>query len=167
MLLLLGFAAGCSSPPPGPVPVAVPVTAASGAAATGAACAALARALPERLGGQLRRRTSPASARVAAWGSPPVVLRCGVGRPPGYRPPDVIPVAVDDVAWYQHIGGRSVQWVTVDRAVYVELDVPKSYDAQAGFLVDMGAAIRTTLPPTASPSATASRRPTPRPTGTH
>jgi hypothetical protein len=115
-----------------------------------AACARLGQKLPTRLDGRHTRVTSPRSPRVAAWGNPPVVMRCGVALPAGYDPHSASTVTVDGVPWFQERQARAVRWTTARRDANVELTVPSSYAAQAGFLVDLSAAVRAALPdPTA------------------
>ncbi len=105
-------------------------------AAASAACARLTRALPDALGlGLARRPVAEVPDRAAAWGDPPLVLRCGTapagrpgvdGEPVTLGPPDgrVLPFLVDDV-------GAASTFTTRDRAVPVEITVPDAYDAQA------------------------------------
>lgn len=131
--------AGCS---PGPVRVGPPGTEPAGTPL----CAALHARLPAKVGDLDRRRTEPASDRTAAWGEPAVVLRCGVGVPEGYRPEVASVIEVNGVSWYQHIAGATIEWVVIDRAVYVELAVPRSYDGQGALLADLAGAITTALP---------------------
>lgn len=131
-------AAGCG---PGPVRV-TPPTAEPDAAGV---CAALHARLPEKVGDQRRRRTEPPSDRTAAWGDPATVLRCGVGRPEGYRPKLSPIIEVSGVTWYQHIAGATIEWVAVDRPAYVELSIPRTYDGQGAFLVDLAPSITATL----------------------
>lgn len=119
------------------------------AAAGAAACARLTAALPARLERLARRPTRPPSTRTRAWGSPPVVLRCGVGVPPGFNAGSQV-VEVDGVTWYQHLGAKAVGWTTVGVPVRVSLTVPASYADQGAFLVDLAGPISRTLPPTAS-----------------
>jgi len=133
--------AGCSAAPR-PVPVAAPT---AGGAATDQRCARLAAALPGALAkGVDRRAVMPASPRSAAWGRRPVVLRCGVNRPEGYRA-GVEPIEVNGVAWFQHLAGSVVEWTAVDRPVYLELTVPVSYADQGSFLVELAGPVSRTL----------------------
>lgn len=61
-------------------------------------CRRLVARLPATVGPGLdRRRVTPRSVRTAAWGQPPVVLRCGV-RAPAVDPLAFVAV-VDGVAW--------------------------------------------------------------------
>jgi hypothetical protein len=85
----------------------------------------------------------PATPLTHAWGDPPIVLRCGVPRPPGYSATSSQTAEVDGVLWFQEIRGDVVRWTAVRRTANIELLVPTSYDAQGAFLVDIGAAIKT------------------------
>lgn len=120
-------------------------TATVDARTTDASCAALSRQLPRRLDTLRSRPTEPVSARLAAWGEPAVVLRCGTERPAGFRL-GVEPLTVDDVAWFQRIAGEVVVWTTVDRRVPVELTIPAVYGGQGALLVAVAPAIKAVLP---------------------
>ena len=133
------------------------------AAAARDACVRFDAALPARLNDLQGRRTSPASDLTAAWGEPPVVLRCGLGLPEGFRTGASI-TEIDGVAWFQQVAGSRVTWTTVDRLTQVQLIVPTSYQEQGAFLVDLATAIKTALPqqaqqPLPTPSAKAGATP--------
>jgi hypothetical protein len=136
------LAAGCSA---GAVHVPVP----TGAPSAAAVCSRLLDALPSDLdapGGALsRRKTSPESTRAAAWGDPPLILRCGVRRPRGYQP-GAQTVGVNGLDWFQHVGSRRVSWTLVKRTVRVQLRIPKSYESQGGFLVQIGRVAKQVVP---------------------
>jgi hypothetical protein len=123
-----------------PVDVAVP-----GAGSTG--CARLADALPAELDGRDRRETSPASVRTAAWGDPPVVLRCGVPRPPGLTGSEV--VVVDGVGWVLAERPAAYVFTTSDLATYVQVRVPRSTPRAAATapLVDLAGPVGRSLSP--------------------
>jgi len=138
-LLLLGLTAGCGTPvlriaPPTP-PNAVAV-----------ACSRLGDHLPDRLENLNSRLVNPRSPLVHAWGNRPVVLRCGVPTPAGYDPNSASTAAVNGVDWFQQVFPTTVVWTAVRKTANVELTVPTSYDAQGGFLVDIGAAVAATVP---------------------
>ncbi len=92
--------AGCSQ---GGAPGAVSVPRPSAAAAK--LCRALHRALPGTVDGLARRSTRPASDFTAAWGSPAIVLRCGVPTPDVLTPgnahynPTADAAEIDGVDW--------------------------------------------------------------------
>lgn len=104
-------------------------------AATTATCAQVISALPLVLAGQNLRETtsSPPTGLVQAWGDPPIVFRCGVAKPAILTP------AMSDQ--YQIINHRMLAvvtesngsnvWTIVDRAVFVEVDVPAAYQGSA------------------------------------
>jgi len=107
------------------------------------ACAQLMAGLPTVLGGLDRRELvgSPASGAavsdgtqdggtsdlqagaVAAWGDPPVVLRCGIPTPAELTCSAPVQV-VDGVTWLPLTGQGATTYLVVDRSVRVALTVP-------------------------------------------
>ena len=98
----------------------------------------------------------PADAPAAAWGDPPVVLRCGVSRPAALRRTSVC-FLVNHVGWLATQDGRelrgdrpvdgTVSFTTIGRAAYVEVTVPDDGDrSSVAPLTDLAAAIRKTVP---------------------
>jgi predicted small lipoprotein YifL len=134
----------------GPVAVTVP-----SAAVVGDACAHLAAALPTTLDGRARRTTKPVSARVTAWGSPAVILRCGVAK---VSTDAGTHVTADGVSWLTAGPTKGlVIWTTVDRTTSLELSVPASIDDQENLLGDLAPAVSGSLSRVPAPaSATAS-----------
>jgi hypothetical protein len=110
------------------------------------ACARLVDHLPNQLENLNSRLVSPRSPLVHAWGSRAVVLRCGVPRPVRYDPNSPSTAQVNGVDWFQQVQTKAVVWTAVRKTANVELTVPTSYDAQGGFLVDIGAAVAATVP---------------------
>ncbi len=102
-------------------------------AAASADCSRLLSGLPGEIRtdtGMLPQRilADPAPAATVAWGgedgATPIVLRCGLPRPPeGANGPLRDVVGVDWVAVAGDTPG-STTWVTVDRAVHIGLTVP-------------------------------------------
>jgi hypothetical protein len=136
---------------PGPLPLAtVPAP-----EAASPQCAALVAALPEDIdtgedgtgAGQLDRRpiADPAPAGTAAWGEPPVVLRCGLDRPAELTASSRL-LAVSGVQFLEIPGPGATSWVAVDRPVYVVLTLPVGSGSAA--LQRVAATIRMTLPRT-------------------
>ncbi|MDQ1686543.1 MAG: hypothetical protein QOC82_3280, partial [Frankiaceae bacterium] len=80
------------------------------------------------------------------WGNPAIVLRCGVPKPAGYSPDSVQTAEVDNVQWFQQVNARAVRWTAIRKSANIEVDVPTTYAAQGGLLVELGAAIRTSIP---------------------
>jgi hypothetical protein len=135
-----------SDPTPAPSPAALgPVTVApppsSAAAARG--CPAVVSRLPVVLDGRHARPAVPASPYVAAWGEPPLVLRCGVPRPPAFVRTSELS-EVNGVRWLPERQPDGVRWTVVDREVYVEVLIPAG--TTGGPIVDLSAAISQALP---------------------
>jgi len=111
-------------------------------------CAELVAALPEEIEtgeGDLDRRAlaDPAPQGAAAWGDPPVVLRCGLARPAELTPSSRL-IDVSGVQFLQVPGTGATSWVVVDRPVYVVLTLPEGSGSAA--VQQVAGAVRTTLP---------------------
>ncbi|HVE73745.1 MAG TPA: DUF3515 family protein [Mycobacteriales bacterium] len=148
--------AGCSDepvPPPPTGPVDVPVPTAS-APLILTSCAQLLQRLPAEIADGVGRRSVRDASRTAAWGEPPVTLRCGVPLPE--RESEAIEVGPIGrrVAWTVRDIGDGYAFTTRDRAVNVTLDVPGSYGNPADLLRRLAEAVTATLPtPEAAPGA--------------
>ncbi len=123
----------------GPVSVAPPPS--SVAAARG--CPAVISHLPVVLAGRQSRPAESVSPYVAAWGDPPIVLRCGVPRPAAFVRTSLLTV-VNGVQWLREQRASDTLWTAVDREVYVEVSVPAAYSGAA--LVDLSGALIQALP---------------------
>ncbi|NGO67095.1 DUF3515 family protein [Streptomyces boncukensis] len=147
LALLLALAAACSSSD-GSAGPAVPHP--SGKAAQ--ACRALHGALPKQVAGQRRASLDPESRYTAAWGDPPVELRCGVARPEKLTPgseeynPTADAAEVNGVSWLIEKRKGGYRFTTTDRAAYVELTVPEAYAPETGALTDLAGPVRKTVP---------------------
>jgi hypothetical protein len=120
-LVVLG---ACADKSPEAVDVSPPPSA---GAATRSFCTGLDGRLPDALG-ELDRRATRVE-RVAAWGDPPIRLRCGV--PPVERDPgDTQRIVIADVAWHARETSGQVVWTTLDLPVPVEVVVPSAHDGQ-------------------------------------
>jgi Protein of unknown function (DUF3515) len=113
--------------------------------AADAPCTSLFRALPVQLEGDDPRVVQSASPYVRAWGDPPVVLVCGVAKPAGFTA-DAGLIQINGVAWYVDTASvkDTVVWTAVDRAVYVQVQVPASADSSS--VTDLTAPIGKALP---------------------
>src|SRR5262249_19577431 len=122
-----------------PAPSAVPPSASSGAAlgpvsvaappsgtAAARGCPAVISRLPVALGGPHARPAQSISPYVAAWGEPPIVLRCGVPRPAAFVQTSELTV-INGVQWLPERHPDATMWTVVDREVYVEVTVPTHY----------------------------------------
>ncbi|RZQ64679.1 DUF3515 domain-containing protein [Amycolatopsis suaedae] len=114
------------------------------------ACARLIERMPGELtsnGRPLARRTlaDPAPPAAAAWGDPaPVVLRCGLDRPPELTPTAPLRL-VNGVQWLQVQSAGTATWYAVDREVYAALTVPDT--AGTGPLQTVSDVVAAALPP--------------------
>jgi hypothetical protein len=131
-------------------------------AAASASCTKVLEALPVQLGTLAPRVVHPAppSPYVVAWGDPAVVLRCGVSRPAALKPgSSALLSGVNGVFWLVHRGTSQITWTTVDRAVYVEVDVPSSYRQPP--IGPLASAIAKALPRVCLPQAAPGQTPPP------
>lgn len=94
-----------------------------GERATDVACAALMVRLPDELGDRARRPTTSQS--TSAWGSPAVVLRCGLAPPPPSTDPCLTVAGVDWLAQTLP-GGR--RYTTYGRDPAVDVLLPRQDD---------------------------------------
>ncbi|WP_112469689.1 DUF3515 domain-containing protein [Streptomyces triticisoli] len=143
VLALLLTATGCSSSGDSAT-AAVP----SPGTAVTKLCRNLDRALPRTVDGLSREDPRPASALTAGWGSPAIILRCGVPRPAAMDDPDADGVEVDDVGWLlQKQGDGSFRFTTALRLAYVEVTIPAGRSAHGvAPLVSLAPAIKRAIP---------------------
>jgi len=107
----------------GPVVVPPPPTSAE----ADRSCPPLVAELPVRLGDLPARPAESSSPFVVAWGEPVVVFRCGVPRPARFVAGAPNVVTVNGVTWFVEPRGDRTLWTVVDRAVYVEADLPTAF----------------------------------------
>ncbi|AZI58468.1 DUF3515 domain-containing protein [Nakamurella antarctica] len=90
-------------------------------------CAALDAALPAEIATLTRREMAVNEPGVAAWGEPPVVMRCGLADPLELTCSSSLEV-LNAVAWFALTDpdSRSTTFIAVDRAVRVALTVDNS-----------------------------------------
>ncbi len=113
------------------------------------ACSSLVARLPSHVDGQPRRKVAPARGSSAAWGDPPIVLRCGVPRPRGLDRFATCQEA-NGVGWWipeKQITGRptDITMTTVGRAQYVQVRLPVDYFPPAAAMADLAPAIKATV----------------------
>lgn len=107
-------------------------------------CQALLADLPTKVG-DLDRRGLDQDVPAAAWGDPPVVLRCGVATPEAFGPTSqCAPFA--DVDWFAETTADGYRFTTVYRRVNVEVDVPGVHDPASDILIDLGPSIDKHVP---------------------
>lgn len=148
---------GLSSSSPAVLPPVTVAAPQSSDARTVSTCANVISALPLVLSGQNLRRTvsDPPSPSIVAWGDPAIVLRCGVSRPADLKPnsgAQYVTGGVRTGPYYdvtQH--GDANVWTTVDRAVYIEITVPVTYNSAP--LTPISQAIAKVLKPVCEPQS--------------
>ncbi len=124
------------------VPVPAPQSGAPG-------CTTLLGAVPTELTSngkqvKLRELAAPAPPATVAWGADdPLVLRCGLDRPPELTPTAQLRL-VNGVQWLQVAGEGASTWYVVDREVYAALTVPDS--AGTGPLQEISDTVAAKLP---------------------
>ena len=114
-------------------------------AAVAKRCADLRRRLPAKVHGRGRRATTPKSPLVTAWGSPAIVLRCGMPRPAALRPTSEL-VVINGVDWLGVPIARPVTFTAVGRLAYVEVTVPAAYTPPGDVLIELAGPIKTAIP---------------------
>lgn len=108
--------------------------------ASAAVCAALVPALPPTVAGQPARDVAGPEELVAAWGTPPVTLRCGVAQPAALQPTSQC-FEVEGVGWFAEPVAEGYLFTTIGRTAFVEVGVPSRYAPEADVLVELAAAV--------------------------
>ena len=130
--------AGCSRPvavePPAPDP------------RTDGLCATFTDSLPTELSTVgARREVRPGSELTAAYGDPPVAIRCGVPEPAALTPTSTL-VTVDGIDWLPEELTGGWLMTTVGRAAGVEITVPAEQGPAPSVAADLAPTITATLP---------------------
>jgi hypothetical protein len=124
LLVVMVLAKRVESNPADPnAALAVPVVFQPGA--TSAGCAALDAALPATVDGHARRALVAAEPGVAAWGEPPVVLRCGIGDPEELTCSSALTV-INGVSWLELSDSGTTTYIAVDRSVRLAVSLDDS-----------------------------------------
>ncbi|WP_461065523.1 DUF3515 domain-containing protein [Streptomyces pseudoechinosporeus] len=117
-------------------------------------CQNLDERLPPKVDGLDREDPEPRSTLTAGWGSPAIILRCGVERPPKMtdpevaagRDPDAVAGGVNGVDWLMEEGDDgSYRFTSASRVAYVEVTVREGQDTST-VLIDLAAAIKKAIP---------------------
>ena len=108
------------------------------------ACGKLMDALPEQLVDQ--PLLDPVLRHGAAWGDPPIVLRCGVDEPEGFTRVSVCQI-VNGVAWFipeDQVTGQAEDLVmtTIGRSPAVEVAIPDDYFPPAAAMAQLSDAVK-------------------------
>lgn len=108
-------------------------------------CQRLLRALPRHVSDQPRRPVT-GSTYAAAWGDPPIVLRCGVGRPRGYDRFSACQTA-NGIDWFVPSSAfndehADVLMTTLYRRPAVSVHLPATYRPPVAAMVDLAGTIK-------------------------
>jgi hypothetical protein len=136
-LMTAAVSAACSSP----AEVSPPVP--SGQAES--TCSSLVAALPDTVLEEEARAIEPDSPYAAAWGSPAIVLRCGVPRPDALTPTSQL-VSVNGVDWLPEELTEGYVFTTFGRVANVEVTVPDDYAPEVGPLAELSTVIAQQVP---------------------
>jgi hypothetical protein len=113
-------------------------------AADAAACKKLSAALPSTIGDSLKaRKVTPNSPFLHAWGTPGVVLRCGVGYPPNFLTTSQ-GGEVGGILWFPTQTAGAVVYTSVDRIPRVSVAVPSHYSQSFDILTSLSGAVKKT-----------------------
>ena len=77
----------------------------------------------------------------AAWGDPPIILRCGVEDPEALKPTSQC-FDVNGVGWLAETTADGHLFTTIGRAFNVSVEVPDAYDPAADALADVAGAVK-------------------------
>lgn len=101
-------------------------------------CDALYADLPPKVAGQDRKDVKDTIA--AAWGDPPIIVRCAVEKPATLKATSRCDM-VDDVGWFSEKTADGFLFTTIGRQFYISVEVPHDYDPAADALVDLATSV--------------------------
>lgn len=93
----------------------------------------------------VRRSVEPNPDLTAAWGNPPVTLRCGVPEPKTLTPTSKL-IAVDNVDWLPEKRSNGYVFTTIGRVANVEVSVPQDYEPETQALIELSGAVKSADP---------------------
>lgn len=106
-------------------------------------CRSMLADTPQAVGGRAARRVADDVA--AAWGDPPIVLRCGVEDPAALTPASRCDM-VADVGWFTEEVAGGFLFTTIGRRFNVSVEVPDDYAPEADVLVDVADVVQKHVP---------------------
>ena len=139
----MALLAGCGSG-------ALDVTAPSVTGPAARHCARLVRALPQSIADQKRQKVATgAQGYAAAWGDPPIVLRCGVPKPKGLTR-FASCQQVNGVGWFVpprqvNRGPGPIDLTTIGFQPRVAVHLPADYWPPAAAMADLAASVKASL----------------------
>lgn len=104
------------------------------------ACDAFLAALPVQINEQTVRETVPREASVAAWGDPPILVRCGVPAPGALDPTSAL-IDVESITWFPETLTNGTVFTSVGTSPIIEVTVPREYAPEVNVLVDVATTV--------------------------
>lgn len=138
-LVVLLVAAGCGQQ-------TVRMTPPEADASTTEVCSDLVSALPDTLMDADRAPVEPDTETMAAWGDPPIGLRCGVPQPSELSAYSYLS-RINGVDWLPQPEDEPTMYTAVGRTAYVEVQVPPSYGPPAAALSTVSVLVDEHVPP--------------------
>ena len=97
-------------------------------------------ALPVQILGETMRETVPTEASAAAWGDPPIIVRCGVSTPATLAMDSGL-VEVEGITWFPEPLTNGTLFTTVGIRPVIELTVPRDYAPEVNTLLEVAPAV--------------------------
>jgi hypothetical protein len=127
----------------------VPVPARELASDVAAVCRAMVAGLPSSIPAGSRRPVEGGADQAAAYGDPPIVLRCGTALPS--TPATAVLAVLNGICWYAEPAGSTMTLTTMDRVVPVSVSVPGPVGGSAQLAIPFATAIARADPPRPDP----------------
>jgi hypothetical protein len=145
-----GSASGSAAPETG-AGSPVPMPSRSLTSGDAAACLTLIAHLPRSVRGLAQRPVTAGHEQNAAYGHPPITLRCGGVPLPSLTPESTI-WNLSGTCWYADSSRPgATTWTTLGRRVPVAITLPGGYEGQGGWVQEFTASIVASVPSLARP----------------
>lgn len=129
----------------------VPMASRSLAAGDATACLALIAHLPSSVRGLAQHPVTAGQEQNAAYGQPPIMLRCG-GVPLPSLAPDATIWNLSGTCWYAETSQpAATTWTTLDRRVPVAITLPSRYEGQGDWVQELTGPVVAWVPSLAKP----------------
>jgi len=104
-------------------------------------CADFLASLPVTVVDQRLRETVPREMTAAAWGDPPIVVRCGVAEPTALGDSSTL-IDVESITWFPEPLSNGTLFTSVGRTPRIEVTVPRDFAPEVNVLVDLADSTR-------------------------
>lgn len=99
-------------------------------------CNSIVPTLASHVADQEKRKVAEAPDLTAAWGDPPIYLRCGVNKPTALEPTSSL-ITVNGIDWFAQELTAGWRFTSMNTSVFIEVTVPSKYSPEANALVDL------------------------------